>query len=325
MRACVRACVCVCVFVCVYSMCILCALCVSCRWWHGQKCQSSTDGQTQSANGKDDRPKGTSTNGYVPQLVEFFDCLFTIFGTFYAGGMGALQNLMWQVQSGTQGMPLEWEAGENDINTKRYLFFENDWIFIASVHDNIFKLILVLKLMTCCVNYYMNIKHRHHSSISHHIHIIIHYYYCEWVICTLVQYTGRQSQNIEVFHHIHTTYCTCNDGYDGSVEKKNKKRVTHSGSNHGWLYRDFPQILCTWSFRGCRRHYSSWEVSRESQSSPLRFFVESIATDHQEARFFFSWKKSVLWRIRTRDLEPRVVSPDQPVTQPATVTYLFYY
>ena len=70
-----------------------------------QKCQSSTDGQTQPANGKDDRPKGTSTNGYVPQLVEFFDCLFTIFGTFCAGGMGALQNLMRQVQSGTQGMP----------------------------------------------------------------------------------------------------------------------------------------------------------------------------------------------------------------------------
>ena len=46
------------------------------------ECQSSTDGQTQPANGKDDRPKGTSTNGYVPQLVEFFDCLFTIFGTF---------------------------------------------------------------------------------------------------------------------------------------------------------------------------------------------------------------------------------------------------
>ena len=62
-------------------------------------------GWTQPANGKDDRPKGTSTNGYVPQLVEFFDCLFTIFGTFCAGEMGALQNLMRQVQSGTQGMP----------------------------------------------------------------------------------------------------------------------------------------------------------------------------------------------------------------------------
>ena len=76
--------------------------------------------------------------------------------------------------------------------------------------------------MTCCVNYYMHIKHRHHSSISHHMHIIIHYYYCEWVMCTLVQYTGRQSQNIEVFHHIHTTYCTCNDGY-GWLKKKIKK------------------------------------------------------------------------------------------------------
>ena len=28
-------------------------------------------------------------------------------------------------------------------------------------------------------------------------------------------------------------------------------------------------------------HYSSWEVSCESQSFPLRFFVESNATDHQ--------------------------------------------
>ena len=122
---------------------------------------------------------------------------------------------------------------------------------------------------------------------------------------------------------IHTTYCTCNDGY-GWLKKKIKKGSPTRGRT-GWLYRDFPQILCTWSFRECRRHYSSWEVSRESQSSPLRFFVESIATDHQEASSFFSWKKSVLWRIRTRDLEPRVVSPDQPATQPATVTYLFYY
>ena len=68
-------------------------------------------------------------------------------------------------------------------------------------------------------------------------------------------------------------------------------------------------------------HYSSWGVSRESQSSPLRFFVESNATDHQEVSSFFSEKKSVLsWR-RTRDLEPRIVSPDHS----ATVTYLFYY
>ena len=67
-------------------------------------------------------------------------------------------------------------------------------------------------------------------------------------------------------------------------------------------------------------HYSSWEVSRESQSSPLRFFVESNATDHQEVSFF-SEKKSALSELRTRDLEPRIVSPDHP----ATVTYLFYY
>ena len=68
-------------------------------------------------------------------------------------------------------------------------------------------------------------------------------------------------------------------------------------------------------------HYSSWGVSRESQSSPLRFFVESIATDHQEASSFFSEKKSVLRRRRTRDLEPRIVSPDQS----ATVTYLLIF
>ena len=68
-------------------------------------------------------------------------------------------------------------------------------------------------------------------------------------------------------------------------------------------------------------HYSSWEVSRESQSSPLRFFVESNATDHQEVSSFFSEKKSALSELRTRDLEPRIVSPDHP----ATVTYLFYY
>ena len=56
------------------------------------------------------------------------------------------------------------------------------------------------------------------------------------------------------------------------------------------------------------------------KAPPLRFFVESIATDHQEVSSFFSEKKTVLLRFRTRDLEPRVVSPDQP----ATVTYLFY-
>ena len=68
-------------------------------------------------------------------------------------------------------------------------------------------------------------------------------------------------------------------------------------------------------------HYSSWEVSRESQSSPLRFFVESNATDHQEVSSFFQRKKSVLSELRTHDLEPRIVSPDHP----ATVTYLFYW
>ena len=125
-----------------------------------------------------------------------------------------------------------------------------------------------------------------------HIHIIIHYYYCGWVMCTLVQYTGRQSQNIEVFHHIHTTYCTL--VMSGLIELKKKIKKGHPlgvEQTHGWLYRDFPHILCTWSFRECRRHYSSWEVSRESQSSPLRFFVESIATDHQEASSFFFMEK----------------------------------
>ena len=100
--------------------------------------------------------------------------------------------------------------------------------------------------------------------------------------------------------------------------RKKKRSPTRGRTHYSQLYRDFPQRLCTWSFCECRRHYSSWEVSRESQSSPLRFFVESIATDHQEVSFFFSWKKSVLSEFRTRDLEPRVVSPDQP----ATVTYL---
>ena len=78
------------------------------------------------------------------------------------------------------------------------------------------------------------------------------------------------------------------------------------------------------SFCECRRHYSSWGVSRESQSSSLRFFVESIATDHQEVSSFFSDKKpekSVLSGLRTRDLEPR----SRVTCQPATVTYLFYY
>ena len=91
------------------------------------------------------------------------------------------------------------------------------------------NLILVLKLMTCCVKYYMYIKHRHLSSISHHIHIIIHYYYCEWVMCTLVQYTGRQSQNIEVCHHIHTTYCTLVMSGLLELKKKIKLEITHRG------------------------------------------------------------------------------------------------
>ena len=76
-------------------------------------------------------------------------------------------------------------------------------------------------------------------------------------------------------------------GYGLELKKNKKGHPLGVEQTHGWLYRDFPQILCTWSFRECRRHYSSWEVSRESQSSPLRFFVESIATDHQEASSFF--------------------------------------
>ena len=97
------------------------------------------------------------------------------------------------------------------------------------------NLILVLKLMTCCVKYYMHIKHSNHSSISHHIHIIIHYYYCGWVMCTLVQYTGRQSQNIEVFHHIHTTYCTLVMSGLLELKKNNKKRSPTRGRTNPWL------------------------------------------------------------------------------------------
>ena len=63
-----------------------------------------------------------------------------------------------------------------------------------------------------------------------------------------------------------------------------KKVPTWGRTHHSQFYRDFPQRLCNWSFCKCRRHYSSWEVSRESQSSPLRFFVESITTDHQTGR-----------------------------------------
>ena len=86
-------------------------------------------------------------------------------------------------------------------------------------------------------------------------------------------------------------------------------------SSTGTFHRDC--VLA--SFRECRRHCSSWEVSRESQSSPLRFFVESITTDHQEvSSFFFSEKKTRHMRSRTRDLEPR----SRVTCQPATVTYL---
>ena len=35
-------------------------------------------------------------------------------------------------------------------------------------------------------------------------------------------------------------------------------------------------------------------VSRESQSSPLRFFVESTATDHQEVSSFFTKETSAV-------------------------------
>ena len=57
-------------------------------------------------------------------------------------------------------------------------------------------------------------------------------------------------------------------------------------SSTGTFHRDCVLM----SFCECRRHYSSWGVSRESQSSPLRFFVESNATDHQEVSSFFSDK-----------------------------------
>ena len=102
------------------------------------------------------------------------------------------------------------------------------------------------------------------------------------------------------------------------LEKKYLKRSPTQGRTPMASFTGTFHRLCTWSFRECRRHHSSWEVSRESQSSPLRFFVESIATDHQKVSSFFSEKKSVHWRIRTRDLEPRNRLTDHP----ATVTYL---
>ena len=97
--------------------------------------------------------------------------------------------------------------------------------------------------------------------------------------------------------------------------KKIIKKVTHSRSN---TLQGLSTETVYLVIRECRRHYSSWGVSRESQSSPLRFFVESIATDHQEVSSFFSEKKSVLSGRRTRDLEPRNRLTDHP----ATVTYL---
>ena len=108
------------------------------------------------------------------------------------------------------------------------------------------------------------------------------------------------------------------------MKLKSIKRSTTEGQRHLHMESStgtFHRGCVLTSFRKCRRHYSSWEVSRESQSSPLRIFVEGIATDHQEVSSFFSEKKSGLWRIRTLDLEPRIVSPDHP----ANVTYLFYY
>ena len=95
------------------------------------------------------------------------------------------------------------------------------------------------------------------------------------------------------------------------------KKVIYMESSTGTFHRDCVLM----SFCECRRHYSSWGVSRESQSSPLRFFVESNATDHQEVSSFFSEKKTRHVRSRTRDLEPR----SRVTCQPATVTYLFYY
>ena len=61
--------------------------------------------------------------------------------------------------------------------------------------------------------------------------------------------------------------------------------------------------------RTCRRHYSSWEVSRESQSSLLRFFVESIATDHQ------TWRKSpkTLFSVSCAEMNP-IPEPRNHVT-----------
>ena len=130
--------------------------------------------------------------------------------------------------------------------------------------------------MTCCVKYYLHIKHRHHSSISHHIHAHNHSLLLLWVghVHTCAIHWKTVTKHRGFSSH---PYCTL--VMSGLVELKKKIKKGHPlgvEQTHGWLYRDFPHILCTWSFRECRRHYSSWEVSRESQSSPLRFFVESI-------------------------------------------------
>ena len=64
------------------------------------------------------------------------------------------------------------------------------------------------------------------------------------------------------------------------------RRHLYMENSTGTFHRDCVLM----SFCECRRHYSSWGVSRESQSSPLRFFVESNATDHQEVSSIFSDK-----------------------------------
>ena len=83
-------------------------------------------------------------------------------------------------------------------------------------------------------------------------------------------------------------YCTIVSNKNIIIKRSPTKGQRHlyMESSTGTFHRDC--VLA--SFCECRRHYSSWGVSRESQSSPLRFFVESNATDHQEVSSFFSDK-----------------------------------
>ena len=55
-------------------------------------------------------------------------------------------------------------------------------------------------------------------------------------MCTLVQYTGRQSQNIEVFHHIHPY--NIHDDYGWLKKKIKKGSPTRGFSSHPYNIHD---------------------------------------------------------------------------------------